>query len=190
MPHKNIFKNLFILYYLPTEKNSSITQIAAIGGERTFNSYVIPTKPISASAQKVTQLTFQNNHLLHKGKPVHAIIAEEALSSFMEYVSSFANKPILVGHNIRKFDCQVLAHNMQSFGLWSTFLESIAGFVDTIEVFRRTQPGLPSYRQEALVRTFCGETYSAHDALEDTKALAKLVNATSADITQFLFYLA
>lgn len=155
---------IFDLETTGLESNSSITQIAAVGGGRTFNTYVIPTKPISEGASRVTQLSFYNNCLYHKGQPVHAVSAIEALSSFIDFVCSFQTKPILVGHNIRRFDCPVLASNMRASGLWSEFLKCIAGFVDTIEVFRRTHPGLSSYSQVALVHRFCGITYSNHNA--------------------------
>lgn len=170
-----------------TGTNSAITQVAAIGGQRTFTQYVIPTKPISEGASRVTGLTFYNNSLYHCGKPVEAISARDALSDFIDFVCSFRTKPILVGHNIKRYDYNVLSHNMKALGLWQKFHESCYGFVDTIEVSRRIHPGLPSYSQPELVGRFCGYTYNGHNALADTRALADLVNHMPADITPFIF---
>lgn len=56
-------------------------------------------------------------------------------------------------------------------GLKST----IAGFVDSLHVFREILPEQHSYKLQTLVQDTMGLAFNAHSALEDVKALQYLV---------------
>lgn len=56
-------------------------------------------------------------------------------------------------------------------GLKST----IAGFVDSLHVFREILPEQHSYKLQTLVQDTMGLAFNAHSALEDVKALQSLV---------------
>lgn len=52
---------------------------------------------------------------------------------------------------------------------------TIAGFVDSLHVFREVLPERLSYKLETLVRDTMGKAYDAHSAIEDVKALQSLI---------------
>ena len=86
-------------------------------------------------------------------------------------------RPLLVGHNARAFDVPVLLRALERRGLRGALQEAVAGAVDSLALSRdllRDQ-GVSSFRQEALVRRLLGEDYTAHDALQDARALQRLV---------------
>ena len=55
----------------------------------------------------------------------------------------------------------------------SAVLEIVAGFVDTL-VFKKEFPQRKSYTQVTLMTELMNETYHAHNALDDVKALQKM----------------
>lgn len=101
-------------------------------------------------------------------------------------------RPLLVGHNIRRFDCLVLARVLDEFELKSTFQAGIVGFLDSLPLTRQLlkDSGVRSFKQENLVKTVLGISYAAHDALGDVQALQKLywaLGPTASQIQQHTF---
>lgn len=64
-----------------SERDSHITQIAALDedSDEYFCTYVIPQKPNSTQASKVTGLALNGTTLHHNGKAVKAVSIQEAL---------------------------------------------------------------------------------------------------------------
>ena len=50
------------------------------------------------------------------------------------------------------------------------------GFVDTLILFKTILPQTKKYSQESLVSDLLGTSYSAHDSLEDVRALQQLIS--------------
>ena len=81
---------------------------------------------------------------------------------------------LLIGHNIKTFDCHVLLNAVKSCGMLGMLEKKVAGFLDTLSDFRSSTT--PPYKQEKLYERLVGGTYDAHNALEDVKALQKLID--------------
>lgn len=99
----------------------------------------------------------------------------EVLVSFITFLRTLG-RPLVVGHNIRRFDCPVLARALDELGLRTEFDSAVSGCVDTLPLAREMlkERGLQSFRQENLVKELLGVDYKAHDALEDVRALQAL----------------
>ena len=156
--------------------------MSASDGKDEFNLYVLPEKPISPAASQVTQLTINKSKMYHKGKPVKAERGKEALQKFIVWLKGKKQKALLFGHNAKAFDCKRIVYSLIKYDLLSSFEECVAGFVDTLILFKKVLPSRKSYSQENLVNEILGESYMAHDSLEDVRALEKLVSQTKAHV--------
>lgn len=99
----------------------------------------------------------------------------EVLVSFIAFLQMLG-RPLVIGHNIRRFDCPLLARALDELNLRAQFESSVSGCVDTLPLAREMlkELSLQSFRQENLVRELLGVNYKAHDALEDVRALQAL----------------
>jgi DNA polymerase III epsilon subunit-like protein len=166
-----------------TGRDSHITQIAAISNHgSSFSCYILPQRPISTKASEVTGLKVRGQQLFHKGKPVSSLSIKDALQSFIGYLESHPAQVILIGHNIKVFDCHVLMNALQSCHLQTQFCASTAGYLDTLLLFKLIKPGLESYTQVNLAKSLLGEDqcqYEAHNAFHDVRALQLIVESQS-----------
>lgn len=73
---------------LSSERNSHITQIAALDEESEpfFCCYVLPKKPITYHASRITKLTLKGNAMLHDGKAVEAIPIKDAIQALISFL--------------------------------------------------------------------------------------------------------
>lgn len=162
-------------------RDCDIVQISAVtlDGRLKFNQYILPSKDISPSAAKVTGITMNAGKLFLQGRPVLTVDIKEGLSLFKNWLSTFEKGIILVGHNIKAFDVKHLLRHAKLNGLDFHFL---AGFVDTLSLFKFFYPENSSHSQEALYRKIIGGTYDAHNSLSDVIALCTLLKRTIPDI--------
>ncbi|XP_078337480.1 uncharacterized protein LOC111112391 [Crassostrea virginica] len=72
---------------LAAARTSHITQLAAVHGNETFSTYVMPDIPITASASDNTGLEVRNGILYHHGKKVNTSSISVALDSFLAHLS-------------------------------------------------------------------------------------------------------
>lgn len=61
---------------------------------------MVPTKPISAGASRVNQLTVRRGKLYHKGKPVDAVDMKDALQKFVNWLKAKNKKVVLFAHTV------------------------------------------------------------------------------------------
>lgn len=113
--------------------------------------------------------------------------------SFIAFLQMLG-RPLVLGHNIRRFDCPLLARALDELDLRAEFESSVSGYVDTLTLSRELlkDRGLQSFRQENLVKELLGLNYKAHDALEDVRALQALYSVlqpTQELISRHLFTL-
>lgn len=162
-------------------RKSDITQIAACADEESFQNYAIPTCRcnITSEASRLTGITFcrETNCLFLNGKVVSGEHIQDALLNFITFLQSKKN-PVLIGHNIKSFDLHVLFNRLQEFNLFSTFCQTVRGFIDTLQLCRRViskEEVNNCYKQENLVKMLTGQTYTAHNALADVKSLQILI---------------
>lgn len=104
---------------------------------------------------------------------MNSVDIQTCLTEFNIWLKNFPN-PILVCHNGKVFDSVIQMRSVMQYpesGLKST----IAGFVDSLHVFREILPEQHSYKLQTLVQDTMGLAFNAHSALEDVKALQSLV---------------
>jgi DNA polymerase III alpha subunit (gram-positive type) len=155
-----------------------ITQIAAVEVKSgaSFNTYVVPKKPISLGAQQTTGIVYSGGIMTVHGANVAPQPISLSLKSFTDWLQKFKNV-VLMAHNGRKFDFPVLVTAYENCDLLTSLYESIRACVDSLSVMKKTFPDQSSYKQEDLVKTVLGQSYNAHDALADVEALKYLYNA-------------
>nr|KAG5704822.1 hypothetical protein BaRGS_015205 [Batillaria attramentaria] len=122
--------------------------------------------------------------MCHRGAPVLSLPLKEALERFLDFLG--AEPVVLFGHNCKRFDCPVLFNAAKACGRLEDLQKKVAGFVDTLPLFREGHRGLKSYKQELLYEHYFQESYSSHDAAADALALERLVKAAgfSTELTE------
>ena len=115
------------ILYLFSARTSHITQLAAVHGSDIFSTYVMPKIPITSSATEITGIEVQNGMLFHHGNNVDALSVSAALDSLFRFLEKF-NNVLLVGHNIKTFDCPVLLQGLESCLMLSKLTEVVKVF--------------------------------------------------------------
>ncbi|XP_047452384.1 uncharacterized protein LOC125014897 [Mugil cephalus] len=156
-------------------QNCEIVQLAAVSGSHSLNLYVIPRCRMQRGAAKVTGFRVRRQRLYLHRQLVPTNSLREVLVSFIAFLQMLG-RPLLIGHNSRRFDCRLLVRALDELDLRAQFESSISGCVDTLPLAREVLKDrcLQSFRQENLVRELLGVNYKAHDALEDVRALQAL----------------
>ncbi|XP_061195042.1 uncharacterized protein LOC133203237 [Saccostrea echinata] len=173
----DVENHTLILFDLETTglaRTSHIVQLAAVQNEDRFSTYIIPKKSITPTASEITGLSVRNGKLYHNNEEVTGISLMAALDSFLKFLEKY-NNIILVGHNIKVFDCPVLFRALESCSMLSRFSRKVKGFMDTKLLFRISHPNLSSYSQQNLAESLLACSYEAHNALEDILVLQKLL---------------
>ncbi|KAI5614862.1 maternal protein exuperantia-2-like [Silurus asotus] len=162
----------------PPGSSCDIVQLAAVSGHHTFNLFMVPRCRMEPGASRITGFRVRRHRLFRNRRPVLTNSLKEALVCFITFLRMFG-RPLLVGHNIRRFDCLVLARVLDEFDLKATFQDGILGFLDSLPLTRQLlkDSGVQSFKQENLVKTVLGVSYAAHDALSDVQALQMLYRA-------------
>lgn len=126
-------------------------------------------------AARVTGFRVRRQRLYLHRQLVLTNSLREVLVSFIAFLQML-ERPLVIGHNIRRFDCPLLARALDELDLRAEFESSVSGCVDTLPLAREMLKDscLQSFRQENLVRELLGVNYKAHDALEDVRALQAL----------------
>ena len=131
-------------------------------------------------------LTQVQSNLFNQGNLVQRIPTEDALKKFVDFLEK-KHKPVLVGHSIKKFDLPFLGFYLKRFGFWKKFVATVSGFIDTWILLKQEYPGRSSYKQVDLVADLVGETYEAHNAMEDVKAVQKLCELVKDKLWNYRF---
>ncbi|XP_059191612.1 three prime repair exonuclease 4 [Centropristis striata] len=152
-----------------------MVQLAAVSGGHSLNLYVIPRCRMERGAARVTGFRVRRHRLYLHRRLVLTNSLREVLVSFIAFLHMLG-RPLVIGHNIRRFDCPLLARALDQLDLRGEFEAAVSGYVDTLPLAREMlkERGLQSFRQENLVRELLGLDYKAHDALEDVRALQAL----------------
>lgn len=159
-------------------RTCEIVQLAAASGGHSLNLYVVPPCPMQRGASEVTGFRVRRRRLFLRRRPVPTNSLREVLVSFVAFLRMLG-RPLVLGHNIRRFDCPLLARALDGLGLRAEFESAVSGYVDTLPLARELLKGrgLRSFRQTELVRELLAVDYEAHDALEDVRALQALYGA-------------
>lgn len=146
-----------------------------MSGGHSLNLYVIPRTRMHKGASKVTGFKVRRQRLFLHRQCVLTNSLREVLVSFIAFLRML-RRPLVIGHNSRRFDCRLLARALDELDLRALFESSISGCVDTLPLARELlkDRSLHSFRQQNLVSELLGVDYRAHDALEDVRALQAL----------------
>lgn len=158
-----------------TGRRCDIIQLAAVSGGHSLNLYIIPRRPLQPSAAKLTGFRVHRHRLYLHRQLVPTNSLREVLVSFIAFLRML-HHPLVVGHNIRRFDGPLLGRVLDELDLRTQFESSVSGCVDTLSLAQEILRGhnLQNFRQETLVRELLGVNYRAHDALQDVRALQAL----------------
>ncbi|KAJ8252322.1 hypothetical protein COCON_G00216340 [Conger conger] len=168
-------------------RGCDIIQLSAVSGGHSCNLYMLPRCRIQSGAAAVTGFSVRRRHLYLHGHALPTVPLPQALAAFLAFLRMLG-RPLLLGHNIRRFDCPMLARALDEWQLRAAFQEVSSGFLDTLPLARDLlrDRGQQSYKQESLVKTVLGVSYPAHDAMEDVRALQELYYALQPTAAQAL----
>ncbi|XP_056137162.1 three prime repair exonuclease 4 [Lampris incognitus] len=168
-----------------------IVQLAAVSRGHSLNLYTVPQCQMQLRAARMTGFRILGRRLYLHRQPVLTNSLREILVSFMAFLRMLG-RPLLIGHNITRFDCPVLVRALNKLDLLAEFQSAISGCLDTLPLTREMLKdcSVQSFRQENLVNAILGVKYKAHNALEDVRALQMLYSVlqpTSELVCRFTF---
>lgn len=161
---------------------AEIVQLAAQKQDDHFNKYIVPTRPINTEATEITGLYTDGVTLYHNDRKMKTERKKSCLNSFINWLP---DNTILCAHNCKRFDATIIVSEVTSVNLITSFKRKVIGFIDTLPLFKANLPGRKSYKQTSLVTDILGETYEAHEALDDTRLLLKLLTSNNLPLSGF-----
>lgn len=145
---------MYVLFCLAGD--ADIIQLSAVCADHhEFNTYVMPSKPSSTTASQVTHIRIVNSQLTYRGVNVQSLPLEIALSHFINWLEEIHEDGavlILIGHNVKTFDCRYLIRSLNEHVLTTRFAATVGGFVDTLPLLKEIHPGRRKFSKESLVR--------------------------------------
>ena len=194
----------FVMFDLETTtigKKAEICQLSAVKKDgKLFNEYVLPEGSISERASRVNKLTVKTNTnnqrvLCHDGTQVMSVSVEQCLNNFIAFlsVSPAASTTVLIGHNATVFDTPTLLRSGGRSFADKLSMQNIV-FADSLPLARTLLKALhPSLIQannnlcktdlSSLYQCLFNDQFNAHDALEDVKALRRILFSSSLKLT-------
>ncbi|XP_061170673.1 uncharacterized protein LOC133180113 [Saccostrea echinata] len=168
-----------------------IVQIAAVElkSGSAFNTYVRPKMAQTDTARTVTGIVASSSGVFVAGKLVESENIHSAAEKFIKYLKKFKNV-CLFAHNGRRFDFPVLISTFKNIEKDIELASVVTCCIDSLSMFKKCFKDQDSYKQESLFRSLLNDTYSAHNAVDDVKALGKLVQhalLSSVDVLTFSF---
>ncbi|XP_067023731.1 uncharacterized protein [Acropora muricata] len=189
-PQKTYKFVLFDIETSSTTRRTELLQLSAItdDGKHSFSEYIYPERSITTTATAVYNITVRfsgdQRVLCKSGNPVPAKPLKTCLHSFTQFLdvcsSSSIDYLILLGHNASVFDTPRLLLNGGPT-LTSKLNEMKVLFGDSLPVLKvlRDEPNSPlqpaTNKLGDVYETLFSEKFDAHDALEDVKALRKIL---------------
>lgn len=92
---------------------------------------------MTSKAAEVTGIDVINGKMYCHGNEVNAVKLSAAVDALLNFFMKFQSKVVLIGHNIKSFDCHLLLNALESCSKTDAFLHCIAGFVDTRLLFSK-----------------------------------------------------
>ena len=192
-PQKTYKFVLFDIETSSTTRRTELLQLSAItdDGKHSFSEYILPERSITTTATAVHNITVRfsgdQRVLCKSGNPVPAKPLQTCLHSFTQFLdvcsSSSIDYLILLGHNASVFDTpRLLLNGGPTFT--SKLNEMKVLFGDSLPVLKvlRDEPNSPlqpaTNKLGDVYETLFSEKFDAHDALEDVKALRKILFTT------------
>lgn len=102
------------------------------------NVYIVPEKSIPEKVTEDTGLYVKNGELFLHNARVSTTPLRLAMLQFFEFLKNIGKGIILLAHNYFTFDASQLLHQLTKLRLIGGFTEIIAGFADTLLLFRES----------------------------------------------------
>lgn len=157
--------------------SAHIMQIGAKCGNREFNVYILPGRPISAGAAAVNGFARSGNCLYVEGRQVRPLALYEALSQFVAFVRGCTEeiKCVLLSHKA-SFDAPILLRALNKNGLYEDLEGTCQGFACSLDLISQTVNHY-SYALGNLVKAFLpNHRFNLHNALHDVRAVDALID--------------
>ena len=201
----------FVIYDIETNtsgKTAEICQLSAVdkSGLHCFDDYILPLKDVDIHATRVNGLSVRTvrgvRTLFKDNKPVQTVSLGKSLENFLTYLEKTVRRvksdnniyTVLIGHNFHVFDTPTLlrqgGHQLcEKLSCLNVF------FSDTLPVMKnlvkRKHPSLVlsdgstvKLNQQSIYQTLFHEPFPAHDAMEDVRALRRIVFDSRLNISE------
>ena len=190
-----------------TGKQAEICQLSAVNenGRHEFSTFILPQSSISYSAYLVNGMTIKNINgirtLYHRNNPVQSVTIEEALGDFLTFIKQVKNSnevnnnlTVLIGHNSATFDVPILLRNSGE-NFKGSLIDRNIYFADRLHLVKNLikdkhkalkleTGGYCKPNQSSLYTHLFNEQFDAHDALEDVRALRKILFESSLSLSR------
>ncbi|XP_044183398.1 uncharacterized protein LOC122964032 [Acropora millepora] len=140
--------------------------------------------------------------LYHRNNPVQSVTIEEALGDFLTFIKQVKNSDevnnnyltVLIGHNSATFDVPILLRN-SSENFKGSLIDMNIYFADSLHLVKNLikdkhkaleleTGGYCKPNQSSLYTHLFNEQFDAHDALEDVRALRKILFESSLSLSR------
>ena len=149
-----------------------------------FGKYIVPIGEISEGATRFNGLEKRDGELYKNNQHVAAFksmsLALDAFCGWLTAVSPL-QKVVLAAHNGARFDEPILRHNANKEGRLTALKNRVAGYIDTLPVFRAKLPNLKGHNLSSLAKEL-NVPPGEHDAVADSRCLQSL--AEKAGVTR------
>ncbi len=191
--------DVIVVYDLETTalgRGAEFTQVAAstTDQKQKFDQYILPVGNISYGAREITGLSKnKDGKLVNRNSDViPAVPIKEGISNFLSFLKNVKEtrkgKIVLVGHNANGFDNKHTIWALEKTGKLEEAKGLIAGFSDTLPLFREKCPDMPKHKVSALYEKFVGKEFIAHNAAEDVRAVVEIIVAAKVKPADFIPY--
>lgn len=153
--------------------DSNILQLAALSCDtrEEINIFITPERPIPTKISSLTGIDHHAGQMYCNFKPVDSVGIGQGLTAFVNFIQANPGPTVLVAHNA-KFDARILLSTCERLG---ERMPANTVFADSLPLLRQCTPGLAHHKLTDLYRHAFGEAFQAHSAVEDVRALAKLL---------------
>lgn len=169
-------------------------------GRHEFPTFILPQSSISYSAYLVNGMTIKNINrirtLCHRNNPAQSVTIEEAFGDFLTFIKQVKNSDevnnnltVLIGHNSATFDVPILLRNSDD-NFKDNLTDMNIYFADCLHLVKNLiknkhkaielkTGGYSKPNQSSLYTHLFNEQFDAHDAVEDVRALRKILFESS-----------
>ena len=192
-------------------KTAEICQLSAVdqSGLHCFNDYILPLRDVEIYATRVNGLSIRTvrgvRTLFKDNQPVETVSLGKSLENFLTYLDKTGRRvksdsnihTVLIGHNSQVFDRLDTPTLLRQGG--HQLCEKLSClnvfFSDTLPVMKnlvkRKHPSLVlsdgstvKLNQQSIYQTLFHEPFPAHDAMEDVRALRRIVFDSRLNISE------
>jgi len=157
-------------------------QIGAIDswGQEEYNEFILPDRSIHPLATRTNGFTTDKHmeNLYRFDEQLPALDLKDGLIDFVEWLSGFDGKVVLVAHKCHNYDGKVLLYNFKQFNI--NYENVIAGFSDSLIASRILYPEIESRRLPDMMAEVGLGWRESHDAFEDAKDCRRVVRRIAA----------